>query len=361
MKPELLKARIKNLRGVLKQKKLNALIVCKKANVTYLTGFTGDDSWLVVTGRAAWLMTDSRYTAQAKKQCHACKIFERNCSLVKAAAKILQNISAEKTTAVEDCIEVGVFDSIKKQLNCRIRKTNNLVEQLRVVKHQSEFDQIIKAGKIAADALAKTRRKVRLGMTENEFAGMIDFAIRQQGSRNSFETIVAFGPNAAMAHHQPGKRKLRKNDTILIDYGAVSGGYRCDVTRCFATGKVSLAYAKIYNAVFHAQQAAIAKIAPGVKISEVEAAAKSVLAEYSLPAYAHGTGHGLGLEVHEAPFVSTMVKGNLKTGQVITIEPGVYIDGKFGVRIEDDILVTETGAKILTTPLKNPNVPKLKI
>jgi Xaa-Pro aminopeptidase len=176
----------------------------------------------------------------------------------------------------------------------------------------------------------------------------VDFEIRKAGGNNSYETIVAFGPNASRPHHQPTSRKLRKNDTVLIDFGVRLNGYCCDLTRCFPVGKPSRLYEKVYAAVKLAQAAAIRMVKAGVEISQVDTAAKEIIKKANLPVYGHGTGHGLGLEVHETPLVSSRAKGKLHAGDVITIEPGVYIPGRLGVRIEDDILVANDGCVVLT-------------
>jgi Xaa-Pro aminopeptidase len=189
---------------------------------------------------------------------------------------------------------------------------------------------------------------MKSGVTESELAGRLDFEIRKLGATNSFDTIVAFGPNASRPHHQPSKRKLKKRDTVLIDFGARYKGYCSDITRSFATCRPTRFFEKVYEAVQQAQAAAIKTVKAGVEMVKVDAAARSVIGSYDLPVYEHGTGHGFGLEIHEMPFLKAQSKGKLKAGEVITIEPGVYIPGKLGVRIEDDILVTDTGHKILT-------------
>jgi len=178
---------------------------------------------------------------------------------------------------------------------------------------------------------------------------MIDFQLRKSGATNSFETIVAFGPNASRPHHQPGKKKLRQKDTVLIDFGAKYKGYCSDITRCFALGPMTALYRKAFDVVEQAQAAAIKAIKAGVKLTDVDSAARDAIRGTTLPVYSHGTGHGLGLEIHELPFLKPDTKETLKAGQVITIEPGIYIPGKLGIRIEDDVLVTKTGAKILTS------------
>jgi Xaa-Pro aminopeptidase len=164
-----------------------------------------------------------------------------------------------------------------------------------------------------------------------------------------------------MPHHRPTDRKLKKNDTILIDFGAKFKGCCCDITRCFAIGKVSKLYEKVYKTVFAAQQSAIKTVGAGQSLIAVDNAAREIIKSAKLPVYGHGTGHGLGLEVHESPTISTLSKDNFKQGNVITIEPAVYLPGKFGIRIEDDVLVAKNGCKIITSVLKNDNVPVLKI
>ena len=186
---------------------------------------------------------------------------------------------------------------------------------------------------------------------------MLDFQIRKLGATNSFETIVAFGPNASRPHHQPSGKKLKQKDTVLIDFGAKYKGYCSDITRCFVIGRPTTFYKKVYDVVEQAQAAAIKIIKAGVKINDVDAAARKVIKDNDLPVYGHGTGHGLGLEIHESPFLKVGAKGMLKAGQIITIEPGIYIRRQLGVRIEDDVLVTEDGSRILTR--KCPHLPLL--
>jgi len=246
---------------------------------------------------------------------------------------------------------------LKKNVNARLKSVANIVETVRSSKDSSEIAAIKAAARVAAQAIKQTLRHIKPGLTENELAGMLDFQIRKLGARNSFETIVAFGPNASRPHHQPSKRKLKPKDTILMDFGVRYKGYCCDITRCFVLGRPTAFYKKAYDIVKQAQAAAIKMVKAGVKITQVDAAARQVIEKNDLPVYGHGTGHGLGLEIHESPFLKPEGKGKLNAGQVITIEPGVYIPGKLGVRIEDDVLITETGCKILTR--KCPHSPLL--
>ena len=343
-----MKKRLKAVRRRLNEKKINCLIVTKPANVTYTTGFLGDDSWAAVTKGRVYLLTDSRYIEQAQKECLSCSIIQRTDSLSQAVAKLIKKLKSVRTVTVENSISLADFETLRKNVKARLKSVANIIESVRSSKDSSEIAAIKTAGSIAAQALKQTRRYIKPGITENELAGMLDFQIRKLGATNSFDTIVAFGPNASRPHHQPGKRMLKQKDTVLIDFGAKYKGYCSDITRCFAIGKPTCFYKKVYDVVEQAQAAAIKKIKAGVKINDVDAAARKVIDESDLPVYGHGTGHGLGLEIHELPFLKAESKGKLKAGEVITIEPGIYIPGKLGVRIEDDILVTETGSKILT-------------
>jgi Xaa-Pro aminopeptidase len=348
MNRELMGKRIKDIRRELSKKKIDCLIVTKPANVTYTTGFMGDDSWAVITRRAVYLLTDSRYTEQAQKECIGCGIVQRKDLLAEATAKLLKKSKSVQTVAVEKSTTVAAFGVLKKHIKHRLRTIAGVIEAQRSCKDEKEIDTIKAASSITARALRQIRRYMKAGVTESELAGRLDFEIRKLGARNSFETIVAFGPNASRPHHQPGKRKLRKRDTVLIDVGAKYKGYCSDITRSFAVGKPTRPFEKVYEAVEQAQAAAIKMIKAGAKLQEVDAAARDVISEYGLPVYGHGTGHGFGLEIHEMPFLKADAKGKLKGGEVITIEPGVYLPGKLGVRIEDDVLVTEDGCKILT-------------
>ena len=343
-----IKKRTRAIRQLLNKKKVNCLILTKPANVTYTTGFSGDDSWAIVTGRAVYLLTDSRYIEQAAELRGHCRIIQRSGPIAQAAAHLLQKLRSVETAAVEDSTSLGVFKALKRSVKTRLKTAANIVEQLRICKDSGEIAAIRAAANIAARALRQTRRYIKPGLTENELAGMLDFQIRKLRAVNSFDTIVAFGASASRPHHKCGSKKLKKNDTVLIDFGVRYKDYCCDLTRCIAVGRLNAFYKKVYDAVSLAQSVTIKMVKAGVKMQQVDAAARKVIAEHDLPVYGHGTGHGLGLEVHEEPTVSDKAKGRLKAGQVITIEPGVYIPGRLGVRIEDDILVTKTGCEILS-------------
>ncbi len=356
MNERIIKRRIKAVRRLLNKKKIGCLILTKPANVTYTTGFSGNDSWAAVTGRGVYLLTDSRYVEQSQNLRPQCRIIERSGPMAEAAAKLVRKLKSVQTITIEKSTSIADFEALKKNIKARLKAAANIIETLRSSKDSSEIAAIRTAARIAGQALRQTLQYVEPAITENELAGMLDFEIRKLGAKNSFETIVAFGSNASRPHHQPAGKKLKKNDTILVDFGVRYKSYCCDLTRCFAVGKMSAFYRKAYEVVKEAQVAAIKMVRAGVEIKQVDAAARGVISRNELPVYGHGTGHGLGLEVHEEPIVSAKSKGKLQAGMVFTIEPAVYIPGKLGVRIEDDVLVTEGGYKILSS-----NCPHLSL
>ena len=263
-------------------------------------------------------------------------------------AELIKKLKSVNTIAIERSVSIANFRAIKKSLKRPLKSAPDIIESLRSTKDEDEIKAIKASGRIAAQALKRTIPYIKPKITESELAGILDLQIRKLAAVNSFDTIVAFGPNASRPHHQPGCTTLRKNDTILIDFGAKYKGYCSDLTRCFAIGKVTAFYKKAYDATMQAQAAAIKMIKAGVEIAKVDAVARAAIVACDLPVYGHSTGHGLGLEVHEAPIVARNSKAKLHQAMVITIEPGIYIPGKLGIRIEDDILVTKTGCEILT-------------
>jgi Xaa-Pro aminopeptidase len=357
MNKEIITRRIRAIRRELSKRNIDCLIVTKPANVTYTTGFLGTDSWAVITRAKVYFLTDSRYTEQAEVECKGCTIVERTGLMPEAIGKLIKKLKSVQSVSVEESISLADFKALKKQVKVRIKSVANIIENVRSSKDSTEIKTIEAAASISAQALKKTLRYIKPGITESELAGMLNFQIRKLGATNGFETIVAFGQNGSRPHHQPSQRKLKKKDTVLIDFGAKYNGYCSDITRCFVVGGATAFYKKVYDVVEQAQAAAIKMMKAGADMIDVDSAARTVIKDSGLPVYAHGSGHGFGLEIHEIPFLKVKGKGNLKAGQVITIEPGIYIPGKLGVRIEDDVLVTEKGYKILTS--KCPHRPYL--
>jgi len=357
MKIEIIQARRRHIRRQLRDQNIDVLILTKAVDVTYVTAFSGHDSWALVTKSSVYLLTDSRYTEQARKECLRTTIVERNGLISEAAGKLVQRLRSAKHIAISRSISLAAYESLKKAIDAPLKTVDGLLEAARSLKDETELAAIKTAANISAKALENTKPFFKPGITEIELAGTLDLEIRRLGSNNSFETIVAFGPNASRPHHQPSQRQLRKTDTILIDFGASYKGYCSDITRCFVLGKPTAAYRRAYEVVERAQAASIAATRAGAELTTVDAAARAVIRESGLPVHGHGGGHGLGLEIHEIPFLKEDAQGTLQAGQIITIEPGVYIPGKLGIRIEDDILITENGCQILTRKCPHAQMP----
>lgn len=342
------KKRIARIRGQIQERGLDGLVVTSPDNVRYCTLFSGHDSWALVTARGVYLLTDSRYTEQARGECAGCKILERRKALAEVLGDTANRQRSIDVLGVENSCTLGIHKALKKAVRARIKVVPGLINGVREVKEAGESRAVERAADLAWQSLTAALASVRAGMTESELAARIDYEIGIRGSVKSFDTIVAFGPNGSRPHHQPGKRRLGKKDTILIDFGAKYGGYCSDLTRCFVFGGASKAYENAWRTVLEAQKAAISMIRPGAELRTADEAAREVIRKAGLPVYGHGTGHGLGLEVHEGPVVSGRAKGTFEVGHIVTVEPGVYLPGKFGIRIEDDVLVTARGCKLLS-------------
>ncbi len=348
MKMESMRQRVGDIRGQLRSRHLAALILTRSANVTYVAGFWGEDSWAIVTAKAVYLLTDSRYTEQAQKECVGARIVERKELIAPAAGKLVRKLRLKGAVGVESSTSVATFAALKKGIDVPLKPVGEIIEHLRSAKDEEEAGAIRQAAAIAATAFKRAVRHAKPGVTEGELAGILDLEMRRQGAKVGFETIVAFGPNASRPHHQPSSRKLGETDTVLIDFGARYKGYCCDITRSFFIGKPTAAWRKAYQVVEKAQAAAIDAARAGIELAKLDAIPRVVIRDSGLPVYGHGTGHGFGLEIHEIPFLREKAEGKLKAGQIITIEPGIYIPGKLGVRIEDDILITTSGCEVLT-------------
>ena len=342
------KSRVRAIRRVMRAKKVDWLIITQAANVTYVTGFLGDDSWAIIGRRGVYLVTDSRYIEQAEGECVGCKVVDNNRDMAGAIGKIMARAKGKGSAGVEESCSVAEFRELRKRLTTRVKAVGGIVEAVRRAKDGGEVRAIRRAVKVAWEALDETIKYLRAGVSESAAAGKLDFEMRKRGCMVSFDTIMAFGANGSRNHHQPGGRKLRRNDTILIDFGALYNGYHCDMTRSFVFGKAGRGYEKAYYAVAEALRAGIDKVRDGASVKEVDSAGRQVLAKRGMDVYGHGTGHGLGLMVHEIPYIAKESKGKLRAGDVITIEPGVYLPGRFGIRLEDDFLVTEKGCKLLS-------------
>lgn len=335
--------------------KLDALLISSLHNIRYLTGFTGSNAALLLYPDArATLLTDPRYTVQASQQA-TCRVRIAKGPLTKAILQELTRSRARSIGVEADHLTFSQFQGISQGLPARteLYPQSQWIERLRMIKDEGEITAIRAAVTSNSAALEAALAGFRPGMTESELAAEIDYHNRKLGAEApAFDTIVAAGPRAALPHAHPGSSPINPG-MLLIDMGAFRDGYASDMTRMAHVGRPSPKYKRAYRAVLEAQLAAIQVVKPGVTAGAVDAAARRTLRQHGLEKeFIHSTGHGLGLEIHEPPRLGRRDKTRLEAGMAITIEPGVYIEGWGGIRIEDTILVTETGCEVLTPTSK---------
>ena len=349
--PSPYRLRLEKLGKRLEEEGWEALLVTSLPNVHYLTGFSGSAGVLLVTGQRSILFTDPRYDLQAHEEVQGSRVVIVTGESLVAAAKW-----ANRSRFLRLGFESG---EVSFQTHKRLRElfpkkrlvaTVGLVEELRMVKDEGEIEQIRRAVDVASRAFAETVALLRPGIKEIEVAAEIEYRMRLHGAEKpAFETIVAFGARTALPHARPGTRLLQPNECILLDLGAILDGYASDMTRTVFLGKPPRKATRVYQAVLEAQTEAERTVRAGVECSKVDQAARRVLEEYGYAQYfTHGTGHGVGREIHELPRIGKKQHTPLPERAVVTVEPGVYIPGFGGVRIEDVVVVRKDGAEVLT-------------
>ncbi len=346
--------RREQLRRLLKKQKNAppALLVTSEANVRYLTGFTGDSTYLLLSASDAVMISDRRYTTQLEDEC-ADLVHDVRGPETEMPDQVVATIKKLKVANVgfdPANMTVAAHETLTKALDkIELVGAAGLVEQLRIIKDKDEVRLIREAIHVAQRSFEVIRASLRPEQTEKQVGDAMEMQVRLFGGEcTSFTPIVGVGSNAALPHYRPGARKIGESDLVLIDWGARVGGYVSDLTRVLATAKISPKLRKVYGVVSIAQQRAIEKIRAGVSMQEVDAAARETIAKSGFGKYfGHGLGHGIGLQIHEAPRMGPLIDEPLQAGMVVTVEPGVYLPGWGGVRIEDDVLVTKTGYEVL--------------
>ncbi|MFH0888551.1 MAG: Xaa-Pro peptidase family protein [Planctomycetota bacterium] len=348
---------IDNLCQKLTELKSDAFLVTNTINIQYLTGFTGEDSFLLVTPRTSFFITDSRFTEQAKEEIENknIKIIQHKDGLLKKIAEI---VSANKGSKIKrlafesSFMSVNFFRQLKKNLKNGIKllPAQNTIELLRAIKTPEEIEKIKKSIKCAADAFNKIRNFIKPGITEKEMANEIDYYMRKLGAAGSgFPPIIGVDERAALPHAPISSKKVSVQSLVLIDWGACYNAYNSDLTRVLFMGNVPAKTKTLYQIVLEAQQRAIDISKPGEIIQDIDSAARNYIKQKGYGNYfGHSLGHGVGRMVHELPGINIKNKEILKPGMVFTVEPGIYLPGKVGIRIEDMVLVTETGCEVLT-------------
>jgi len=344
--------RRKRLRAAILKSRLDALVVTQRANWYYLTGFTGESGTLVVSQEGGSLITDGRFTTQAREECPQVKLVQQKGSLAESTGKFLAGKGLRRVGFDPVQLTVAQLSALKNAAGGRTKwiPASGFIESQRVRKDGSELAQMRKAAILAGEVLTESLKALKPGVTESEVAAEIEYQMRRGGASGpAFETIVAFGERSALPHARPTTKRLKKNELVVLDLGVILGHYCSDITRTVFVGRAPARVKTWYKAVLEGQKAAIETVGAGVACGAVDAAARQVLASYKLEEYfTHSTGHGLGLEVHEDPRLARGQKRLLEPGFVVTIEPGVYMAGVGGIRIEDDVAVHAAKTEVLT-------------
>jgi Xaa-Pro aminopeptidase len=346
-------SRCNRLRRLLRSAGADALLVTNFTNVTYLTGFTGDDSYLIIGPKEEVLVSDPRYTTQLSEECPDLDVHIRppGESMLAAVTAIATSAKIGRLGIEGDSMSVGLNEQLAAKLpTVELPVTHGLVEQLRLVKDADEIAKIRLAVRQAEKAFAVIRASLHAEQTEKNVVDSLEMQLRTFGAKcSSFPPIVATGPRAALPHAQPTDHRIGESPFVLIDWGADSGLYKSDLTRVLLTGKIPAKFEKIYQVVLKAQLKAIDAIRPGASCHDVDAVARKVISQAGFGKYfGHGLGHGIGQDIHEGPRLARGQDLQLKPGMVVTVEPGIYLPGFGGVRIEDDVLVTRSGHEVLT-------------
>lgn len=331
--------------------RIDALLITGPANVRYLSGYTGSNGLIVVTPRSAVLFTDPRYAIQASQEV-ACSVrIVARGPLLPAAAGFLRRLRSRRVGFEKAHLSYEQHALLTDRLpGFTLIPLGPVIERQRMVKSEQELARIRRSVATNSRAFDRALKAIRPGVAEIEIAAEIEYHMRRLGAEKpAFETIVASGDRSALPHARPTSKKLKAAELTLIDMGATEDGYASDMTRVLHIGRPSPKIRRMYNAVLEAQLAAIDAVRPGVAAGRVDQAARAVLKRHGLDRmFTHSTGHGLGLEIHEAPRLGKRDTTKLEAGMAITIEPGAYVQGFGGIRIEDTVVVTAAGCEVLT-------------
>lgn len=354
-----LKVRQKNVRDALKELKLDGILLTHPPDLAYLTNFTGDDSVGLITEKDFYLITDFRYQEQAEQEAGWLKMSIRDGKMSDAVAKVVTGTKLQRIGFEANFTTFGQVDALDRAIKetkdakaVELVPLQDVMVNIRKVKDDNEIDLVRKSVGIAEEAFEAIRSELKAGQAENYLAGLMVFELRSRGASNSsFPVIMAAGANSSLPHYRPGETLVQKDQPLLIDWGAIYKGYCSDLTRTMMVGRVSSKIKQIYKVVFEAQQAAIKFLRPGVTTMQADRVARDVIERAGFgDHFGHGLGHGIGREIHEMPSMrKTGGEEELRPGMIVTVEPGIYLPGEGGVRIEDDVLITHSGCEILSS------------
>ncbi|MBA3912647.1 MAG: aminopeptidase P family protein [Acidobacteriales bacterium] len=355
--------RLRRLQQSLPDRRLDGYLVTHLPNIRYLTGFTGSAAALLLTPETVVFLTDGRYRTQAREEVRNVRISFAKQALIPAAGAWIASVAGQKNKFrfrmgfEASHLTVAERNRLAQACGSEIRlvPAPPLIENLRVIKDDDEVSRMRHAAVLGSRLFESLLPEIRPGVAETDVSASLEYAARKAGAeRMSFDTIIAAGPRSAPPHGRASAALIPRSGFVVCDFGVILAGYCSDMTRTVHVGKLSSQLRGMYEAVLEAQQAAVAAVAPGRSVAEIDAAARKALRRRGLVRYfIHSTGHGVGLEIHEPPRLAAGQEDRLQPGMVITIEPGVYVAGKWGVRIEDMVLVTEHGCEVLTSASKD--------
>ena len=346
--------KLTKLRAALRELEIDAILVTSEYNRRYITGFTGSSGVAIISQQDAVFITDFRYTEQATEQVQGFDIVQHSGVIQQAVAEQVKKLGIESIGFEQDAMTYATYELYKHVISAKFVPVSDVIEKIRLIKTEEEINIIKVACEIADNAFSHILTYIKPGLTELDVSNELEFFMRKQGATSSsFDTIVASGIRSALPHGVATTKVIEQGDFVTLDFGALYNGYISDMTRTIAVGQPSEKLVEMYNAVLKAQLLAVEKVGPGMTGIEADAIARDYLKSIGYgEAFGHSTGHGIGLEVHEGPGLSCRSSTMLQPNMVVTIEPGVYVPGIGGVRIEDDIIITNSGNELLTHSTK---------
>lgn len=346
-----LRSRLQQFREHMDRNKLSGALISDPVNVRYLSGFTGEDSALLVTRNRRVLLTDFRFVEEAGKTAKGWRVVTKPPTVMRKAGEQAKKLKLKVLGVEKHDLNLNEVSQLRKAAKgVRIKPMPTLLSKLRSIKSAWEVRQIEEALRIQEKSLRAVYRLLKPGLMEFEAAAELRYRMVMAGADDqAFESMFQWASNSSLPHGRPSRRKLKARGIVLIDWGAKYGGYHADLTRTFFLGTIPPRFRRIHEVVREAQAEAIERVGPGVPFKEVDKAARGVIRKAGFGRYfGHSTGHGLGMQVHEPPTLSSRAEGTLHPGMVVTVEPGIYLPGLGGVRIEDDVLVTPNGKRVLS-------------
>jgi len=342
--------KLSKLREKLQENKLDALLITSPVNRRYITGFTGTAGIAVVSLNDARFITDFRYIEQASDQITDFKVVEHRGLIHEEINDQLKQMNVKHVGFEKDHVAYSIYQQYNKAFEAELEPVSGLIEELRLIKSENELAILKQAAKIADDAFEHIQDYIKPGVKEIDISNELEFFMRRQGATSSsFDIIVASGYRAALPHGVASDKEIQSGELVTMDYGALFNGYCSDTTRTVGAGEINSELRTIYDTVLEAQLRGVDGLKPGMTGKEADALTRNYIKEKGFGEYfGHSTGHGLGMEVHEGPALSFRSDKKLEPGMVVTVEPGIYIPNVGGCRIEDDIVITDSGSERLT-------------